>query len=38
MKRGEARFFVALVVGVTVALALIIRPFSARSCGRSSPR
>ncbi len=27
MKRGEARFFVALVVGVTVALALIIRPF-----------
>lgn len=27
MKRGEDRFFVALVVGVTVALALLIRPF-----------
>ncbi|MCE7795732.1 AI-2E family transporter [Sphingobium sufflavum] len=27
MKRGEDRFFVALVVGVTLALALIIRPF-----------
>lgn len=27
MKRGENRFFVALVVGVTLALALIVRPF-----------
>ncbi|HEX7819929.1 MAG TPA: AI-2E family transporter [Sphingobium sp.] len=27
MKRGENRFFVALVIGVTLALALIVRPF-----------
>ncbi|MET0360857.1 MAG: AI-2E family transporter [Sphingobium sp.] len=27
MKRGEDRFFVALVIGVTVALALVIQPF-----------